>query len=260
MKCTVSRLTWVIALAIVSSVSAYDAEIKFVVGEAKTADVFKELKLKDDDLDVNQICFFESNESPLGDSKLILRARKKPDKSDSTVKVRADDNSVPKGTVEQSITPEEDWTDPAKPNISRSKDWKKVPEVLFHKVMDGKAEIIELFAGKDQEKLIKERKPSFDAKSLRRFGPLTAHVWEESYRLSDTFTKVTVEQWKLENDKGTKRELLELSVKLQNVSKACIQTTAAAFFKEAETKFGKGDAISKTKIVLEFYKPGKPGN
>ncbi len=274
-------------LAAASCLQAQNVELKFFVAEAGNDAAWKILEkdgLKAKKHHQEQVCFFETSSLSLGaDHKLILRTRKQAGKpADSTVKVRLEPGEPTPGPVETLVVPEEDWSTPDKPEISRSIDWDILPDGMFEQVMTGKTKIQAMFEGAAQpaqnevpasqgnpEKpakpavppqadLIKERAPSLDWSQVHRYGPFTAQVWKKQFHLSAAFPEVTVEDWMLEKT-GAKpqREVLELSVKLKLKDGTDVKQSAAAFFSAIKAAgFGEPESTSKTKLVLEQYQPG----
>ncbi len=256
------RTALLLSLLVIFTVAgrAAEAEIKFVVQQGgNTAALEKLASLKEAEAKNESVCFFDTAQPSLGQkpSNLILRARqKKGEAGDSTVKVRSDSGAAPSGPVESGITAEEDWTNLSAPNISRSLDQKTLPDGVFAKVMAGSGGPQSLF-GAEQLKLINERLPSLDWSVVRRYGPLEAQVWKKKHRLSDAFPEVTVEKWRLEKP-GAKREVVELSIKVKDLTTEGAKVKTAQFFQAAQDAgFGAPEATSKTRIALDFYQPGK---
>lgn len=233
-------------------------EIKLFVTVSDIDQALKVLNLDEADAVRQTVCFFETADGALEARHVILRARQKNGKlGDSTVKIRVDQGaSAPLTEAEMAITPEQDWTNEAEASLSRSKDKKRLPMGLVPQVAAGDAGITEIF-GKKQKKLVAARMGEFDWNTLKRYGPVETEVWRE-YRQFDGFPeKVTIERWHLQKD-GKTLEILEVSTKTIAETEEQAKAMAKQFFGAARAAgLGEPSGQTKTRMVLDFFKPGR---
>ena len=233
-------------------------EIKLFVMVGDVDQALKVLKLDEADAVQQEVCFFETADGELEAHQVILRARQKDAKAgDSTVKIRVAEGTNGELSVEElAITPEQDWTQEDRPSLSRSLDDRKLPTGLVPRVAAGEGSIVELF-NKNQQKLLAARMKDFQWDSLKRYGPVETRVWRE-YRTFDGFQeKVTIERWHLEKD-GRSLEILEVSAKTKAETEEQALAMAKQFFGAAKAAgLGEPSGQTKTRMVLDFFKPGR---
>lgn len=238
-------------------VVAAEVEVKYLVSKDDTAQAIEKLKPLLTDKPLNErVCFFETAECALKEKDIILRAREKADApDDSTLKLRAKDESSVTGLIANTLEVEQDWTSLTSINFSRSLDNKELEEGLFDKVMKGEKKPKALF--KTQKALFEERGSGVDLESLKRYGPLEAKVWKKAFKLPGFDKKITVEIWNLGG--GDKQEtLVELSAKVEGTTHDDLKAKAKLFFDAVvAAKIGASESKSKTSTVLTWFKPGK---
>jgi hypothetical protein len=127
---------------------------------------------------------------------------------------------------------------------------------LVSRAAAGEVSIAELY-NKKQKKLVSARLGNLDWGSLRRYGPVETEVWRE-YRQFDGFPeKITIERWHLEKD-GKTLEILEVSAKTKAETEEQAQAMAKQFFGVARNAgLGEPSGQTKTRMVLDFFKPGQ---
>lgn len=233
-------------------------EIKLFVTVQDIEQALNVLKLDEADAVRQTVCFFETADGALEARHVILRARQKENQpGDSTVKIRVDENAGAQlSDAELSITPEQDWTNETEASLSRSRNNKHLPMGLVPQAASGEARIADLF-NKKQKKLVSARMGDFDWGSLRRYGPVETEVWRE-YRQFDGFPeKITIERWRLEKD-GKTLEILEVSAKTKAETEEQARVMASQFFGAARAAgLGEPSGLTKTRMVLDFFKPGQ---
>ncbi len=232
-------------------------EIKLFVNAANAEQAMKALKL-DEHRSVKQIvCFFDTADRALEANDLILRARQKEGgPGESTVKLRAIDGATALSDAERAIQPEQDWTNENRPTLSRSVDHASWAKGLVPKVAAGQVAVAEIF-DETQRKLVMARMKDFDWKSLRLYGPVDARVWRQQWKLQGFPENVTVELWHLQKD-GRTQDVLELSAKAWAETDTEARALACRFFGAAKAAgFGAPAGQTKTKAVLDFFKPGR---
>ena len=238
------------------TVFARKNEIKLFVTPANTEQALKVLKLDGAKAVEQMVCFFDTADGALESQNLILRARQKNgEPGDSTVKLRAIDGAAALSEAERAIQPEQDWTHATSSTLSRSLDRPSLELGLVPKVAKGEGQVKDLF-NEEQQNLIVALMKDFSWESLRRYGPVQVRVWREDRRLEGFKEKVTIERWVLEKG-GRTLEVLEISAKTKAETEEQAQTLANQFFRAAKTAgLGEPSGQTKTKQVLEFFKPG----
>lgn len=232
-------------------------EIKLFVTAANAAQAIKALKLDEHPFIQQTVCFFDTSDRALEASHLILRARQKGDgPGESTVKLRAEDDAMKLSDTERSLKPEQDWTSDTKPSLSRSLDDDTLASGMVSAVAAGRGEVATLF-NETQRKLVNERVKNFRWDSLKRYGPVESRVWREQWKLHGFPEEVTVELWNLKKD-GSTQDVLEVSASAKADTEAQAQELARRFFDAAKAAgLGESAGQTKTRIVLEFFQPGR---
>lgn len=232
-------------------------EIKLYVTPGNVEQVLGVLKL-DEKLAYRQtVCFFDTADGALEARGLILRARQKDGgPGESTVKLRAIEGAGELSDAERAIQPEQDWTREDGPTLSRSVDHEAITEGLVARAAAGEGRVIELF-NDQQQKLVMARMKDFNWESLRRYGPVEAKVWKQQRKLEGFREKVTIEIWSLEKD-GRTLKVLEVSANAKAETDEQAQALAQQFFGAAKAAgLGEPSGQTKTRQVLEFFKPGR---
>jgi hypothetical protein len=232
-------------------------EIKLFVTPANTEQALAALKLNEAKAVEQMVCFFDTADGAFESQNLILRVRQKGNAlGESTVKLRAIEGTTALSDIERSIQPEQDWTHESGSTLSRTVDWDTIETGLAAKVAAGKGEVRQLF-NETQQNLLQARMKDFRWESLKRYGPVQARVWREDRKLAGFKEKVTIERWHLEKD-GRILELLEVSAKTKADTEEQAQALAKQFFEAAKSAgLGEPSGQTKTKQVLEFFKPGR---
>jgi hypothetical protein len=172
------------------------------------------------------------------------------------VKLRAIDGTTNLSQAERAIRPEQDWTHETGPTLSRSMDWDSIETGLVKKIATDGGKVGELFNA-EQQNLVMARMKDFSWESLKRYGPVQARVWREHRTLAGFKEKVTIERWRLEKD-GRSLEILEISAKAKADTEEQAQALAKQFFGAAKAAgLGEPSGQTKTRQVLEFFKPGR---
>ena len=200
------------------------------------------------------VAFFDTRDSTLAAKNVILRVRREAGTpGQSTVKIRADSAAEPSDDLELSMPAEFDWMSPDAPEFSRSLNHTLPPNQL-DAVVSRTAQINTLFNSRQQH-LLTSTCPEFSWEKLLVFGPVQAEVWDKQSKLKGFPKPISVERWHLERD-GRKSEILEVSVKVSTSSEAEAKQLAAAFYQAAEDAgFGPAQGLSKTQIVMDFFRP-----
>lgn len=232
-------------------------EIKLFVTPAHMEQALAALKLDESKAVQQLVCFFDTADGALEAQNLILRARQKDGElCESTVKLRAIDGTTDLSEFERSIQPEQDWTHENGPTLSRTVDRASIEMGLVPKIAKGEGVVRELFS-EPQQNLVLARMKDFNWASLKRYGPVQARVWRENRMLEGFKEKVTIERWRLEKD-GRTLEVLEISAKAKADTEEQAQALAKQFFAAAKAAgLGEPSGQTKTKQVLEFFKPGR---
>jgi hypothetical protein len=193
----------------------------------------------------------------LAANNLILRARQQDGQSgQSTVKLRSTANAIELSDEERGIPPEQDWTDEAGATFSRSVDRRDLAEGLVSKVVASLAAVGVLF-DEAQRKLVAARMKDFNWENLKCYGPVEAQVWQRQLKLADFSKPVTVELWHLRQGDRT-QDILEVSVKARPETEEQAKKLARQFFRAAKAAgLGEPTGQTKTKVALEFFKPGR---
>jgi hypothetical protein len=235
----------------------WKTEFKFIVPAANMAKAIQVLQLDEQRAVKGIVCFFDTGDRALEANNLILRARQRDGQSgDSTVKLRAPSGGMELSAPERLIAPEHDWTNDHEPTISRSLDARPISKGLVARVAEGDAAVVELY-NHAQRQLVAARLKDFDWGDLKCYGPVEAEVWPQQSKLPGFLEPVTVELWHL-RQAGRTQDLLEVSTKSRVETDAQAQALARQFF-TAATAAGLGEPATqtKTKQVLDFFKPGK---
>jgi len=233
-------------------------EIKLFVTAANVEQALKTLKLDERRAEEVVVCFFDTSDQVLAANHLILRARQKGDgPGDSTVKLRVTDDATELSAAERAIPPEQDWTQETTPVLSRSADRDGLARGMVARVAAGQVPVVELF-NEPQQKLVLARMKNFNWESLRCYGPVKASVWRQGWRFQGFPAKVTVELWHLQQD-GRQQDILEVSANVKAGTEAQAQVLARQFFSAAKAAgFGEPTGQTKTRLLLDFFKPGRP--
>jgi hypothetical protein len=235
-------------------------EFKLYVTAENTARAVKLLKLEDRSMTGQTVCFFDTADGALAANHLILRARQNTDKpgaaGESTVKIRAVEGETLLSPLELAISPEQDWSRPDAPTLSRSVTWKLLENGKVSKIAEGEGKVIDLF-NPEQRALVAARMPGFKWEILKRYGPIDAQVWKGNLKLEGLPQKVTVEIWNLKKD-GRILSMLEISTKATADTDAQARAQAKDFFAAAKAA-GLGEPVGQTKTsaALDFFRPGR---
>ncbi|MBS0660671.1 MAG: CYTH domain-containing protein [Verrucomicrobia bacterium] len=250
-------LSGLLALANAGPASPPDcrkAEVKFLVDQDDLVSAKVALQKAGVALETSQadrlVCFFDTADRQLDQKGLIVRVRARAGgKADLVVKLRGQQKPS------TSVQPEEECDVVSPHDVKRSFKVESKPTA-------GEAEPV--LAGQvSVETLLKGPPASFLAACLQplelpkiqwlRYGPVAAWKWEGA--LPDFPAEVTVELWKM-SKAGAEKELLEVSIKVNESSQAAQEEAIAKFYAAvAKLGLGKGAAKSKTSQVLDFYHP-----
>jgi hypothetical protein len=198
------------------------------------------------------VLFFDTSDAALQAKNLILRVRHKGGTPGaSTVKLRMISGQDALSDVEQSIPPENEWTNPDVPLVSRSLTY-TIPPDQYASVLREGASPETLFNGK-QRRLVEARLPAFQWGSLVAHGPVRGEIWDRQCKLKGFPLPVSVERWRLqEGDKSS--EILEVSAKVTGGSEPEAKEMAAVFFRAAEDAgFGPPNSLTKTQLLLDYF-------
>ncbi len=239
-----------------ASALARKNEIKLIVTAANTEQALKALKLDERRAKKRTVCFFDTGQRLLAANHLILRARQSSKgRTDSTVKLRADNDALELSERELEIQPEQDWTNEAGPAHSRSLDHDLPINGLLSEVVAGQQAVVELFS-KEQKELVTARVAGFNWTDLRLYGPVEVLVWRKQWKLDGFPEDITVEVWNLQKE-GKTRDILEVSAKVKAESDELAKELAGKFFAAArDAGIGEPTGQSKTQMVLDFFQPG----
>ncbi len=232
------------------------SELKLVIPPDRAAAAAAVLGLAEKTPAPLEVLFFDTKDAALHDKDLILRVRHKAGSpGQSTVKLRVSPGGGPLGDIEESITPEMEWTNTRAPLMSRSIDH-KIPPDQYNAVLRDGASAKTLFNDK-QRRLVEARLPEFQWESLIAHGPLHGEIWDQQCQLKGFPKPVTVESWHLQKGDQSS-EILELSAKVTAGSETEANEMAVAFFQAAEAAgFGKPNGLTKTQMVLDFFRPAQ---
>ncbi len=232
-------------------------EVKLFVTAANAAQAMKALNLDAHPYTQQTVCFFDTIDRALEASNLILRARQKGDEpGESTVKLRMDGDAMNLSDAERRLKPEQDWTSETKLSLSRSLGDDTLATGLVATVAAGQGGVVTLF-NEAQRRLVNERMKDFRWDSLKRYGPVETRVWRQQWKLRGFPEEVTVELWNLERD-GRRQDVLEVSATAKADTEAEAHEMVRKFFAAARAAgFGESTGLTKTKMVLDFFQPGR---
>lgn len=232
-------------------------EIKLLVTAENPEQALKSLKLDEARAVAQTVCFFDTGDAALEAVNLILRAREKAGEAgESTVKLRTIPSETELSEAEQAIPLEQDWTHVDGPTFSRSVDHAALAAGLVSKVAAGEAPVRALFS-EEQRALVTARVKDFKWEDLKCYGPLEARVWRRQCKLPGFSGDVTVELWHLKKE-GQVRDILEVSSKGKAETPEQAHALASQFFAAAKAAgLGEPTGQTKTKQVLDFFKPGR---
>ena len=232
-------------------------EIKLLVTAENPEQALKSLNLNEGHAVAQTVCFFDTGDAALAAVNLILRAREKPGEAgESTVKLRAIPGETELSAAEQAIPLEQDWTHPDGPILSRSLNQDALAAGWVSKVAAGEVPALTLF-NEEQRALITARVKDFKWENLKCYGPVEARVWRQQCKLPGFAGGVTVELWHLKNADRV-QDILEVSAKGKAETPLQAQALAKQFFAAAKAAgLGEPSGQTKTKQVLDFFKPGR---
>jgi hypothetical protein len=235
------------------------AEFKLLVTAANTAQALRTLELNPQRAVKQTVCFFDSPDGALDSAHLILRARQSGDgPGQSTAKLRASQGDVVLSATEQAIPLELEWVHPTQSMLSRSLD-APLAKDMVSMAAAGEVPSAGLF-NEAQRQLVTDRTPEFKWESLHCYGPIDAQLWRQQRKFPGFPNKVTIELWHLRKDAKT-LDLLEVSAKAKAVTEAQAQVLASQFYAAAKAAgMGEPAGLTKTRLVLDFFKPATPGN
>jgi hypothetical protein len=235
----------------------FKSEIKLYVTAASAAQALDALKLDEHQAGQEVVCFFDTGDGNLESHNLILRARQEAgQRGEFAVKLRGSPGSTELSDAERAIPAEQDWTNEDGPAVSRTVERKSLPKDLVSKVVAGQAPVDVLF-NDAQRQLVTSRIKDFSWESLRRYGPVQAKVWQEQWQLKGFPESVTVELWHLRQGARTE-DILEVSAKAKAATEEEAKALVRQFFAAAKAAgLGEPSGQTKTRKVLEFFKPGK---
>jgi len=241
-----------------ASAPARKSEIKLFITATNTKQALKTFQLDERRAKKRTVCFFDTSARSLAASHLILRARQsKKGHTDSTVKLRAEDDALELSDAELAIQPEQDWTNETGPAHSRSLDRDVPDNGLLSEVVAGRRAVIELFSD-EQKDLVTGRAKDLNWADLRLYGPVDVMVWRQQWKLDGFPEEVTVELWNLQLD-GKVLDVLEVSAKVKATTDEQAKELARQFFAAARVAgMGEPTGQSKTQMVLDFFQPGLP--
>ncbi len=231
-------------------------EVKLVVPTERVTQAVQTLGLATNSFTREEVVYFDTADGALLANSLILRARWRPGgTADSTTKLRGDADPAELTELEEQIKPEQDWTDETRPAISRSANNTTLPHGLVQQVIHGAADAAPLFNAV-QRGLVATHLKDFPWKNLRRYGPCAAEVWKENIGLRGFAEPVTVERWHLQKG-ATNLDLLEISAKAKMQNEAAARDWVKTFYQAAaDAGLSRPPSQSKTRIVMDFFKPG----
>jgi hypothetical protein len=235
----------------------FKSEIKLYVTAANAAQALDALKLDEHQAVQEVVCFFDTSDGILDSHNLILRARQEPgQRGEFAVKLRGGTSTTELSDAERAIAPEQDWTNENGPAVSRTVERKSLPKGLVSKVVAGQLPVDALF-NDAQRQLVTSRIKDFSWESLRRYGPVEAKVWQQQWQFKGFPESVTVELWHLREGDRTE-DILEVSAKAKAATEEEAKALVRQFFKAAKAAgLGEPSGQTKTRKVLEFFKPGQ---
>lgn len=202
----------------------------------------------------HRIYFFDSKAQDLyknTNGPVILRARRKETKTQSTVKFRRDarDPELEKtlGKISSKLEIETEFIvgKTGKPGISYALDAKPGQELSELEGADGNK--IETWFSEEQKQFLKAAGVHIDWGKLKVFGPIDADVWQWTESDKRVGTEMTAEFWLL----GT-RGILELSCKKPGEELEKQVADFVAFFKDHNILAAENPE-SKTKQALDYF-------
>jgi hypothetical protein len=234
------------------------SEVKLVIPAERAAAAATTLGLAEKTPAPLEVLFFDTKDAALQARHLILRVRHKAGTpGESTVKLRMTSGEDELSGDEAPIPEETEWTNADVPLLSRSLNY-KIPPDQYNAVLRSGASAETLFSGK-QRRLVEARLPDFPWSSLVAHGPVQGEVWDRQCQLKGFPIPISVERWHLQKD-GTNAEILEISAKVKSGGQADAKEMAAAFFQAAEAAgFGPPNSLTKTQVVLDFFRTTPAG-
>ncbi len=234
------------------------SEVKLVIPAERAAAAAATLGLAEKTPAPLEVLFFETKDAALQARHLILRVRHKAGTpGESTVKLRMTSGEDELSEDEASIPAEAEWANADVPLMSRSLNY-KIPPDQYNAVLRSGASAETLFSGK-QRRLVEARLPNFTWSSLVAHGPVQGEIWDRQCELKGFSIPISVERWRLQKD-GRDAEILELSAKIKSGREADAREMAASFFQAAEAAgFGPPNSLTKTQVVLDFFRPAPAG-
>ncbi len=233
------------------------AEIKLFVPDDKIDEVKKQVQegfAKGAPEKKHRIYFFDTKTQDLyknTSGPVILRARRKETKIQSTVKFRRDerDPELEKtlGKISSKLEIETEFIvgKEGRPGISYALDSKPGHELSELEGADGNK--IETWFSEEQKQFLKAAGVTVDWKNLKVFGPIDADVWQWTESDKRVGTEMTAEFWLL----GA-RKILELSCKKPGENLEAQVADFVAFFKEKNIRAAENPE-SKTKQALDHF-------
>lgn len=230
-------------------------EFKLLVTSLNSNATLKLLKLNRLTAKMEVVYYFDTQDKQLQSQNLILRARQIEDQTgDSTVKIRVSAEALKWSDQELALPPEQDWITKVAPTIARSLSRKDLEICMFNNVASGSMQVSTLFT-EPQRQLVETRMLDFDWANLKRFGPVQAEVWTRQAILPGFDQAITVELWRMQQD-DRYQEILEVSAKVRTENNMQAKLLAIQFFSAAKSLgLGEPDDQSKTKLVMDFFKP-----
>lgn len=97
----------------------------------------------------------------------------------------------------------------------------------------------------------------FRWEDLKCYGPAEARIWRQQLKFQGFPERVTVELWQLRKD-GQIQDVLEVSANAKAETSEQARALARQFFGAAKAAgLGEPTGQTKTKLVLDFFQPGR---
>jgi hypothetical protein len=232
------------------------AEIKLFVADDKIDEVSKQVQegFAKGAPKKHRIYFFDTRAQDLygnANGPVILRARQKESKPQSTVKFRRDERDPELeetlGKISSKLEIETEFIvgKKGKPGISYALDAK--PDRELSQLEGARGEELAAWFSVEQKQFLKAAGVNVDWGKLKVFGPIDADVWQWTESDKRVDTDITTELWPLGN-----RRILELSCKKQDGELDRQVSDFVAFFQDHNIRAAENPE-SKTKQALDYF-------